>query len=55
MSDYESYPFIYKLQPHYEDTKNGGKDWWKLKWKPIFGATYRVTFRNTTLVEVLAA
>ena len=40
------YDVIYMLKPDYEDIKNGGKDWWKLKWRPIWRETYSIYCRK---------
>lgn len=37
-----TYDVIYLLKPDYEDTKRGGKDWWKLTWRPIWRHTFSV-------------
>lgn len=38
---------IYEMKPLYEDLKRGGKDWYKLKWKPIKNGTYNLWIEKT--------
>lgn len=47
MKEYElrgPYAAIYALKPAYEDLKDGGPGWYKLKWRPLWGKTFQFYF-----------